>query len=56
MLEDGSERIMVLEVNTIPGMTATSLVPMAAASVGISFNEVVAEILESARLKVDLFE
>lgn len=56
MLEDGSERIMVLEVNTIPGMTATSLTPMAAASVGISFNEVVAEILESARLKVDLFE
>lgn len=56
MLEDCTERIMVLEVNTIPGMTATSLVPMAAASVGISFNEVVAEILESARLKVDLFE
>lgn len=56
MLEDCTERIMVLEVNTIPGMTATSLVPMAAASVGISFNEVVAEILENARLKVDLFE
>jgi D-alanine-D-alanine ligase len=56
MLEDGTERIMVLEVNTIPGMTAQSLVPMAAAAIGMTFNEVVAEILNSARLKVDLVE
>ena len=56
MLEDETERLMVLEVNTIPGMTATSLIPMAAASVGISFTEVVTEIMESARLKVDLLE
>ncbi|MCX6640693.1 MAG: D-alanine--D-alanine ligase [bacterium] len=37
--EDGG--IFCLEVNTIPGMTATSLVPKAAAAVGISFEELV---------------
>jgi len=35
----------VLEVNTIPGMTATSLVPKAAAAVGISFAELCERIL-----------
>ena len=34
-------RIFCLEVNTIPGMTATSLLPMAAASVGIDFDALV---------------
>ncbi|MGE0710207.1 MAG: D-alanine--D-alanine ligase [Planctomycetota bacterium] len=32
-------RIVLLETNTIPGLTPTSLLPMAAASVGISFDE-----------------
>ncbi|WP_378951978.1 D-alanine--D-alanine ligase [Pelosinus sp. sgz500959] len=35
----------VLEVNTIPGMTATSLVPKAAASVGISFADLCERLL-----------
>jgi len=35
----------VLEVNTIPGMTATSLVPKAAAAAGISFAELCEQIL-----------
>jgi D-alanine-D-alanine ligase len=39
-----------LEVNTIPGMTATSLLPKAAAHAGISFNELVQRILEDAAL------
>ena len=39
-----------LEVNTIPGMTATSLLPKAAAESGISFNELVMQILEDAGL------
>ena len=34
-----------LEVNTIPGMTETSLLPKAANSIGISFDELVEEIL-----------
>ncbi len=35
----------VLEVNTIPGMTATSLVPKAAAAVGMSFPDLCERIL-----------
>jgi D-alanine-D-alanine ligase len=35
-----------LEVNTIPGMTPTSLVPMAAKAVGMSYEDVVARALE----------
>lgn len=37
-----------LEVNTIPGMTETSLLPKAAAHAGIDFEELVQQILESA--------
>jgi D-alanine-D-alanine ligase len=37
-----------LEVNTIPGMTPTSLVPMAARAIGMSYEDVVARTLESA--------
>ena len=36
-VDAASEHLAVLEVNTIPGMTATSLVPKLAASHGISF-------------------
>jgi D-alanine-D-alanine ligase len=39
-----------LEVNTIPGMTETSLLPKAAAEAGISFNELVIRILKDASL------
>jgi len=36
----------ILEVNTLPGMTATSLLPEIARGVGISFSELVEEILK----------
>ena len=39
-----------LEINTIPGMTATSLSPMAAAALGISFEELVERLMRSACL------
>ncbi|MCF8719999.1 D-alanine--D-alanine ligase [Nitrospina gracilis] len=38
----------VLEMNTIPGMTPTSLLPMAAKEAGMSFDDLVLEILKSA--------
>ena len=38
----------VLEVNTIPGMTSHSLVPMAAAQAGINFAALVWRILETS--------
>jgi D-alanine-D-alanine ligase len=41
-----------LEVNTIPGMTDTSLVPKAAAAAGISFEELCEQILKEASLKI----
>lgn len=39
-----------LEINTIPGMTATSLVPKAAAAVGIGFPALVDDLCRAARL------
>jgi D-alanine-D-alanine ligase len=38
----------VLEVNTIPGMTSHSLVPMAAKTAGIDFAELCWRILETS--------
>jgi len=35
----------ILETNTLPGMTATSLLPKAAAAVGLSFDALVAELV-----------
>ena len=40
-----------LEINTVPGMTDHSLVPMAAASVNIDFNMLVLRILETSFVK-----
>jgi D-alanine-D-alanine ligase len=37
-----------LEINTIPGMTATSLSPMAAGAAGIPFEELVERVLLTA--------
>lgn len=43
-----SGAFMLLEANTVPGMTKTSLVPKAAKSVGISFSELVKSILDTS--------
>lgn len=41
-------RPYVLEINTVPGMTETSLLPMAAAQAGIDYDSLTERILESA--------
>jgi D-alanine-D-alanine ligase len=41
-------RAVVLEINTAPGMTETSLLPLAAARAGIGYEELTERILESA--------
>ena len=41
-----------LEINSSPGMTATSLSPMAAGAAGISFPELVEQVLLGASLKL----
>ncbi|MDD5137050.1 MAG: D-alanine--D-alanine ligase [Candidatus Omnitrophica bacterium] len=48
MMMDGSGRIFVLEVNTIPGMTVRSLLPKAAAAIGVHFNKLCLKLLEDA--------
>ena len=49
IVESGGEPL-VLEVNTLPGMTETSLLPKAAAAAGISFEQLCIAILETASL------
>jgi D-alanine-D-alanine ligase len=45
-------RYVCLEVNTMPGLTETSLVPKAAAAAGIQFEDLVETILKGASLKL----
>lgn len=48
MIITPDEKIITLEINTIPGMTATSLLPQAAKAAGISFRQLLDCIIESA--------
>ena len=47
---DAKKKPWLLEVNTLPGMTSHSLVPMAARAKGISFEQLVVRILETAHV------
>ena len=48
MLDEASGEALVLEVNTVPGMTSHSLVPMAAIQAGIDFGGLVWRVLETS--------
>lgn len=48
-------RPYVLEINTVPGMTETSLLPMAAAQAGMAYDDLVEQILQSALDRVSRF-
>lgn len=50
MIMDDHGKIFVLEVNTIPGMTERSLLPKAAAAIGLRFSELCVKILEHSLL------
>ncbi len=50
MILSGSD-LYILETNTIPGMTATSLFPQAAAKAGIGFSELLDRLIELAMEK-----
>lgn len=52
IMVDEAKQPWLLEVNTSPGMTDHSLVPQAAAFSGISFDQLVLDILNTANLKV----
>ena len=50
MIDKHTRKPYLLEVNTSPGMTGHSLVPMSARAVGISYEDLCLEILKSAAL------
>ncbi len=52
---DTTGRPLLLEVNTIPGMTDHSLVPMAARASGIDFDELVWRVLETSFTRLRTF-
>lgn len=52
MLDDSSQRPWLLEVNTSPGMTGHSLVPMAARAAGVSYEDLVLGLAATASLKI----
>ena len=49
MLGNDGQDLYVLEANTIPGLTETSLLPQAADAAGIAFDELIERILQSAK-------
>ena len=49
LMRDAQGRDWLIELNTVPGMTSHSLVPKSAEAAGMSFEQVVVRILESAR-------
>jgi D-alanine-D-alanine ligase len=48
MLAGDDDELWVLEINVVPGMTETSLLPQAADAAGIGFDELIARVLASA--------
>ena len=48
---DAADGLTLLEVNTLPGMTATSLVPQEAAAAGISFAQLLEKLMELGRAR-----
>lgn len=48
LMLDSDGRLWLIEVNTVPGMTDHSLVPMAAKAAGIGFDELVLQILATS--------
>jgi D-alanine-D-alanine ligase len=52
LLRESDRQFFLLEVNTSPGMTTHSLVPMAARAEGTSYEDLCVEILRSASLKI----
>ena len=47
LLQDKNNDFYVLEVNTVPGMTSHSLFPKSAESIGLSYNDLVQEIIHA---------
>jgi D-alanine-D-alanine ligase len=51
VMRDAKGEFWILEVNTLPGLTDHSLLPKSAQAVGISYTDLIVEILQLAKLK-----
>jgi D-alanine-D-alanine ligase len=56
LLRRSDSKPFLLEINTSPGMTSHSLVPIAAKAVGLSYAQLCLEILRSAKLHVGQYK
>ena len=45
--EQGNDKVNMLEINTTPGMTATSFIPQQVRAAGLDIKEVLSEIVEN---------
>ena len=45
--EQGNDKIMMLEINTTPGMTETSFIPQQVRAAGLNITDVMTEIVEN---------
>ena len=52
LIVDSNGTAWLIELNTVPGMTGHSLVPMAAKQAGIEFDDLVLKILDSSMEKI----
>jgi D-alanine-D-alanine ligase len=55
-MRDRDGRFLLLELNTLPGMTEHSFVPLSASVIGIGFDELVLRIIDQALPQVQLGE
>ncbi len=56
MRVDADGQPYVMEINTLPGLTALSDLPAQAGAAGISYNELIYEILESAQVRLTAYK
>lgn len=54
VMQDESGRFWLLELNTVPGMTSHSLVPISAKQAGLSFGDLVLKILDTSLEQADV--
>jgi len=53
LMLDEQDAFWILEINTLPGLKETSLLPMSAAAEGIGFEELLARLLQPARARFE---
>jgi len=52
LMIDKAKKVWLIEVNTVPGMTSHSLVPMGAKQTGLSFEQLVVQILATSMVDI----